>query len=643
MRTLSITKSEVYKRFAGLIMVICLLAVSQSLTFFPSGTLKGRVTDKTTHEPIPFANVILDDEGTAIAGATTDFDGNFNIQPIEPGNYRLKVTFIGYKPLVVKDIRIIADSISVFNAEMEATSVHLSEVVVMDYKTPLISKDKTSVGATVTSSRKDRAKSAVVGGVEKKGTYSGGAKTGAGQLTAGEINDYAKWELWKDISGTDLKKWQENWKIKPLNRYMIQVISTKGMPVVDAKVLLRDKSENVIWSARTDNTGKAELWESIFHEGLSGGKNLSAIVEFRGNVYTLRDLIPFGKGNNTLMIETPCEVLPQADIAFMVDATGSMGDEIRYLKAELLDIMEKTVKNHGGINLRLGSVFYRDEGDDFVTRKSDLTNNFKSTVDFISKQEANGGGDYEEAVHTALKVAVNELQWNPSARARLLFVVLDAPPHHNDLVLKTLEDEIIEAASKGIRIIPVMGSGVDKQTEYLLRSWALATNGTYTFLTDDSGIGGTHLKPTTDHYDVKLLNALLQEIIDRFLYVPECLVQEAGSGKQEAGGGEQEAGGREQVAGDSVLVKTVAESGIEGIDEKIKIYPNPTQGECKIEFPGGADEIFLADVNGKLIERFIPVRKHKMELNIGQYPNGIYFVRCIRKGAVSTGKVILIH
>ena len=81
---------------------------------------------------------------------------------------------------------------------------------------------------------------------------------------------------------------------------------------------------------------------------------------------------------------------------------------------------------------------------------------------------------------------------------------------------------ILKAAAQGIRIIPIAASGIDKSTEYLMRAMALATNGTYLFLTDDSGVGNPHSKPTTDKYEVELLNSLLIKVISKFTQVNTC-------------------------------------------------------------------------------------------------------------------------
>ena len=99
------------------------------------------------------------------------------------------------------------------------------------------------------------------------------------------------------------------------------------------------------------------------------------------------------------------------------------------------------------------------------------------------------GKDFPEAVHTALDKAVNELQWSLNAKTRILFLVLDAPPHHNTGVIKYLQKSIMKASEKGIKIIPITASEINKETEFLMRFLSLSTNGSYVFVTNHSGIG----------------------------------------------------------------------------------------------------------------------------------------------------------
>ncbi|MEL6851170.1 MAG: carboxypeptidase-like regulatory domain-containing protein, partial [Bacteroidota bacterium] len=86
----------------------------------------------------------------------------------------------------------------------------------------------------------------------------------SGQLTAGELNDFSKWNLWEDINEGVLESYRSIWKMYPDHRYTVQLKNLDGKPLVNARLALMDKANTVLWSARTDNTGKAELWAGLF-------------------------------------------------------------------------------------------------------------------------------------------------------------------------------------------------------------------------------------------------------------------------------------------------------------------------------------------------------------------------------------------
>ena len=193
---------------------------------------------------------------------------------------------------------------------------------------------------------------------------------------------------------------------------------------------------------------------------------------------------------------------------FVFDTTGSMGDELLYLQTEFGDIAEKVADQ----STRISVNFYRDKGDVYVVRSNPFMQDFQKVASLINAESADGGGDYEEAVDLALQEAVFEHAWETES-VKLLFLILDAPPHDTETVRENLAAVVKEAAKQGIRIIPIASSGVDATSEALLRSLAMMTGGTYTFLTDDSGIGGSHLEPTIGDYEVEALNDLIVRLI----------------------------------------------------------------------------------------------------------------------------------
>jgi len=338
----------------------------------------------------------------------------------------------------------------------------------------------------------------------------------AGQLTAGEWNDLDNWAFWSDLMNKkEYANFQNQWGFSLFNHYSV-MIKNGDVPIVDAKITLKDNNNKIICYARTNNKGQAHLFTGSFQQEES--KNLNITVETSKETKTLSDVKL--DSNNALVInmESNQDNSNILDLMFVMDTTGSMSDELEYLKSELKYVIQKTRESNGSnLNIRLSCNYYRDDGDEYVVRPFEFTENIDDVINQISSQRANGGGDYEESVEEALDNAIAKHSWSENARARLLFLVLDAPPHHTKAIVEKLQKTVDEAAAKGIRIIPIASSGVDKETEFILRFCDTATGGTYIFLTNDSGIGDSHIEPTIGKYDVQMLNELLIKTINDYV------------------------------------------------------------------------------------------------------------------------------
>lgn len=333
----------------------------------------------------------------------------------------------------------------------------------------------------------------------------------AGLLTGGEWRDSDHFDFWKNLIGqrSEWSKLSRSWRLCTVNRIAVQVTANRS-PAENVTVKLF-AGETPIWEAVTDNRGYAYLFQTLDEKSQSvpthitaerGGKQL-AYAEYREGEscsLTISEEIPRAKG---------------LDLMFVIDTTGSMGDELAYLQAELEGVIGRITKEKQ-ISTRLGLNFYRDEGDEYVVRGCDFSDDIRRMVTIMNEQKAAGGGDNPEAVERALSCAIYEQSWNEDS-VKLLFLVLDAPPHYTEENVETIRVLLADAARKGIRIIPVASSGVDTETEFLCRSFSLATGGTYTFLTDHSGIGGSHLEPTIGSYQVEKLDDLLVRIIEGYL------------------------------------------------------------------------------------------------------------------------------
>ncbi len=585
-------------------------------------TFSGCVTDESK-DPLIGVSILL--KGTT-TGTVTDIDGCFSLL-CPADSVTLVLMYTGYENKEVE-----ASGNERLSIMLEPSTAALEEVVVTAYGStakrsasrparklgrldapavsddfaPAISPDSYEVAYESRSAVSDVLSSSASGA-----TTPGIA---AGQLTAGETNDFSKWELWTDISKEDLAEFRKVWELYPDHRYATQLTFPNGRPAVDIPVKLFDAGGEIIWTARTDNSGRAELWAGLTGVTVGEQAQFSLVAEADGKAYTIRSAKAFREGINTLELPLSCNRQTAVDIAFVVDATGSMGDEIEYLSSELADVIERTKANLTGADLRTASVFYRDSSDAYVTIHSGFTDKAEATVDYVNEQSHAGGGDHPEAVDAALLTAVDSLSWRKNAAARLLFLVLDAPPHQDEVSKLRLQEVTRAAARKGIRVIPVVCSGMSKDGEYLLRSIALATNGTYVFLTDDSGIGGKHLAPTTDSYDVEKLNDLMVRVIEQFSKTETC----------------------DDPVDLSQLDENVRKKG----DLKIKAFPNPTPGPVTVKLPRSKGTLEVVDMTGKLLQRIV-VKERKQKLQLGGLAAGTYILRYVEKDDSGVVRVVV--
>jgi len=427
----------------------------------------------------------------------------------------------------------------------------------------------------------------------------------SGQLTAGEWNDLNNWEDWKLlIKEYDYKDMESHWQIFPSERYPVFITNNDGLPVSNCIVELKDNYGNTVWKNISDNTGKAELWN-----GLDGQKSTNLKIVVSKDGYSSENIDPqtAANGINHFSLNTECKKYKDVEIMFVVDATGSMGDEISYLRSELSNVI-KTVKENdkNNLNYRIGSVFYKDTEDDYLTETSDLNNDISKTINFIKTKSAGGGGDFPEAVDEALAAALDQ-KWTNEAAGKFIFLLLDAPPHHNDAVMARLQMQIKTAAAKGIKIIPITASGIDRPTEFLMKFLSISTNGTYVFITDDSGIGGSHLDPIVDDFEVEKLNELLIRVISHYTMQPDCQY-----------------------------------SVVQNSELDFEYFPNPASNYVTVNLTNDADKIIVRSASGMIVLQESNLEKGDNEVRLDNFVPGMYFITVIKDDVVSETKSLIV-
>jgi len=601
--------------------------------FIPAFVFSQNITGRVLNESGKGASHVTVQFNNKSSRVTTNVDGSFTIIAKKLPD-TLIFSAAGYEPYkVVVTEQIVKDADFEVVLLSTRSKAPMAEVVVTKASPPRDSKDYDEMKKSDITSPTlyDRGLGSIVradgrGDYKTPGGYSSGKKLflldsvpmskdsiiyKSGLLTAGEVNDFNKWKMWQDFQDNEFKTYSDHWKLYPKERYSVQLQNKDHLAVTGQPVfLINKKTSDTVWSAVTDNTGKAELWADM-----KGLKNESDYIITSSASQDINTPSQFANGVNKIQLNMACSVSNTVDIAFVVDATGSMSDEIDFLKIELEDVIRNTFAQHTDLDLHVGSVFYRDRGDEYLSRHIDFQTDLLKVLNFIKLQRAGGGGDMPEAVDAALQTALDSLHWSRTARSRILFLVLDAPPH--DEAREKMFELIQKAASRGVRIVPVVCSGADKSTEFIMRSIALATNGDYVFLTDDSGVGGSHIKPTTDVFNVEFFNSLLERVIKQMVFANKCSEQK-----------------------EPEVFKTIPVN-----IEKIKIYPNPTQGNITIESKKHLKEIYITDFTGKILMRIETNEKQtRWNVNLTVYPNATYLVKYIssddRWGAE---KVVLIH
>lgn len=175
---------------------------------------------------------------------------------------------------------------------------------------------------------------------------------------------------------------------------------------------------------------------------------------------------------------------PRIDVVFTVDTTCSMGDEIQVVQSKMKEMIRTIASGQPKPYVRYGLVAYRDRGDEYVTKKFELTDNYDEIISHINSLAADGGGDTPESVNEAMHVSVSQMNWDPSANTRkMIFLIGDAEPHMNYPNDYDYRVKSAKAREMEIKIHAIGCSGITFSGEKEFREMAQITGGTFEYLT----------------------------------------------------------------------------------------------------------------------------------------------------------------
>jgi hypothetical protein len=107
--------------------LVMLLVFQYTNVFSQNGIVRGRITEAVGKEPVPFANVLIQNTTT---GAITDFDGFYEIRDLKPGLYNVEASYVGYKTQTVFEVEVSNNRPAQVNFQLESVAEKLEEVVV---------------------------------------------------------------------------------------------------------------------------------------------------------------------------------------------------------------------------------------------------------------------------------------------------------------------------------------------------------------------------------------------------------------------------------------------------------------------------------------------------------------------------------
>lgn len=331
-------------------------------------------------------------------------------------------------------------------------------------------------------------------------------------VTAGVVDDNADFSAWLAFR----ERHQVDHRPRDVRtRHLLQVRDARGRPVGDAEVAVLGTSGHATW-ARTDAGGRAWLHPDAFDPLRS--PSYEVVVRKAGAQGHTR-LDRGQKSAVEVVLDAPAAPdRARLDLVFLIDATGSMADEIDKLKATLRAITAEVAALPSRPDICLGLVAYRDRGDAFVLRSHDLTNDVGAFLqDALYPLRAAGGGDYAEAMSEALHETVHNLSWRGEGATRLAILLADAPPHL-DYGAPHYDEDMLAALGKGIKLFGVGASGLDRQGEFIQRQMAQYTGGKFVFLTyadarRPAGGPGRETVHDVQNYSVDTLDRLIVRLV----------------------------------------------------------------------------------------------------------------------------------
>lgn len=487
-----------------ILFILCNIALSEA------GTLFGTVSDDQNSIAIKDVKLKLQPGNF---DAQSDESGFFSFENIPGGTYKLIVSHPSYKKLTLnmiiiesgrdRELLIRLKRIKPFSGNRENNFYGESE------KRTENSNESIVISEDVIFSESEHPPVMEMESMEVREPALPPATSG---LRAGYADDNRQFNYFINF----LKKYEQtpHYSLKISERICLNVLDRNGRSVPNAIVEIREKN-------RLLNRGKTFADGSfyIFPQDIDlKGDQIQVLVKKEDQSKSIL-LESFGLRDISIQLSEARNVSESIplDLLFVLDATGSMSEEIARLKSTIeiinLNLSSLNIK----LSLRFGLVAYRDREDDYVTRLIPFTANLDLFRLQLQQISADGGGDTPEDLQAALDDALHKMDWNTDG-LRLAFIITDAGLHMDYGQKFTYADAAREAKQKAIKIFSVGTGGLDISGEYILRQISQYTSAKYIFLTyGEKGESEGGLPGSVSHHTGTNFNAeKLESVIIRF-------------------------------------------------------------------------------------------------------------------------------
>ena len=364
----------------------------------------------------------------------------------------------------------------------------------------------------------ERAIASPVAGVSAR-SDSGSSPAQSG-LKAGYSDDNEQFNYF--VKFLDQYKGVPHYDLAIGERIAIKVVDSEGRGVANAEVDVKAEGK-LLASGKTYADGSFYLYPLE-----TGSAATEYLVEAAAPGVTARakglassaKLSRGGPRSATIALGGPRAVpapLP-VDVLFVLDTTGSMGEEIERLRSTIEIISANITAIKPKPELRFGMVLYRDKDDEYVTKVVPFTSDLERFQKALDEANADGGGDEPEDLQSALRDAITSMKWNADG-IRLGFIVTDASPHLDYGQEYTYAKAAREAKARAIKLFSIGAGGLPLEGEYPLRQIAQYTQGKYIFLTygekgeSEGGKEGSVSHHTGSNFSTDKLEAIVIKFV----------------------------------------------------------------------------------------------------------------------------------